>query len=351
MKKFFSLFLILALLCSCVVVSNAATPSVSVSSNKTAIDKGDTVTISVNIASGSNLYGIKFKVEYNTSDFEYVENSASASSIFMVEPNDRNKGYIIYSGVAMSPVTTGGTLMSFKLKALNYGGKISITIIEALDENDNETTVKATGLTLKCAHSNIKWNVTKKATCTEKGIETGICDCGYTGTREIPKNEHTVGDYKVTKEPTCTEKGAKQAVCAVCNKEFTEEIKALGHTYGKWVVEKEATETEKGLKKAECSLCGDIKEQIIPVINKETESSTEKPIESTTFIENTTDEITTQEITTEESSNQASSNNIEEKPSTSKTVILTIVSVLAVEAVIAGAVILIVKQRKKEKEQ
>lgn len=347
MKRFLSVFLILVIFCSLVIPVNAASPAVSVSSSKTAVDKGDTVTISVNIASGSNLYGIKFKVEYNTSDFGYVAGSVSASNIFMVEPNDRNKGCIVYSGVSMSPVTTSGALMSFKLKVLNYGGKISITVIEALDENDEATTVKATGITLKCAHSKMSWKVTEKATCTKKGVEKGTCPCGYTGTREIPMLEHTVGKYTVTKEPTCTEKGTKQAVCTVCNKEITEEIKATGHTYGKWVVEKEATETEEGLKKAECSVCGDVKEQAIPVISKETESSTE----STTFKENVKDEPTTEEKTTEETSTQASSNNVEEKPSTSKTILLTIVSVLAVEAIIAGVVILIIKQRKKEREQ
>lgn len=348
MKKLLSIFLVLALLCSCVIVSNASNPAVSISSSKTAVDKGDTVTISVKLASGSNLNGIKFKVEYNTTDFEYVTGSVSATNMFMVEPNDRNKGYIIYSGVSMSPVTAGGTLMTFKLKVLNYGGKISITVIEALDENDEATTVKATGTTLKCAHSKMNWKVSEKATCTKKGVEKGTCPCGYTATREIPMLEHTVGKYTVTKEPTCTEKGIKQAVCTICNKEFTEEIKATGHTYGKWVVEKEATETEKGLKKAECSVCGDVKEQAIPIVNKETEPSTEKPTESTTFKENVTDEPTTEEKITEEPSTQASSNNVEEKPSTSKTIALTIVSVLAVEAIIAGVVILIVKQRKKE---
>lgn len=347
MKKLLSIFLVLALLCSCAIVSSAANPAISVSSSKTAVDKDDTVTVSVNIASGSNLYGIKFKVEYNTSDFEYVAGSVSASNIFMVEPNDRNKGCIIYSGVSMSPVTASGTLMSFKLKVLNYGGKVSITVIEALDENDEATTVKATGITLKCAHSKMSWKVTEKATCTKKGVEKGTCPCGYTGTRETPMLEHTVGNYNVIKEPTCTDKGTKQAVCTVCNKEFTEEIKATGHTYGKWIVEKEATETEKGLKKAECSVCGDVKEQAIPVISKETESSTE----STTFKENVTDEPTTEENTNKEPSTQASSNNVEEKPSTTKTILLTIVSVLAVEAIIAGVVILIIKQRKKEIEQ
>lgn len=195
------------------------------------------------------------------------------------------------------------------------------------------------GTTLKCAHGKTEWKVTKPATCTAKGTETGTCSCGNVSTRDIPKTEHTVGKYTITKEPTCTEKGTKKAVCTVCNKEYIEKIKATGHTYGKRTVEKEATETEKGLKKAECTVCGDIKEKEIPIIVS--------PTEPTTFVENATDEPSS-----EEPSTQVSSGNVEEeKPSTAKTVVLTILATLGVEAIVAGLIILILKQRKKEKEQ
>lgn len=344
MKRFLSVFLILAIFCSLVIPVNAANPTVTVASSKTAVNTGDTVTITVNLSSGSNLNGIKFKVEYNTSEFQYIANSVAASDVFMVEPNDRNNGYIIYAGVSMSPVTKGGMLMTFKLKTLKYGGKISVTVIEALDGNDNETRVSATGTTLKCAHVNAEWKVTKKATCTEKGVETDTCPCGNVSTRDIPMKDHTVGKYTVTKEPTCTEKGTKKAVCTICNKEYTEEIKATGHTYGKWTVEKEATETEKGLKKAECTVCGDIKEKEIPIIVSSTEP--------TTLEDESTETLSNEEPSAEEPSTQVSSGNVEkEKSSTAKIVVLTILATLGVEAIVAGLIILILKQRKKEKEQ
>lgn len=101
------------------------------------------------------------------------------------------------------------------------------------------------GTTLKCAHGKTEWKVTKPATCTAKGTETGTCSCGNVSTRDIPKTEHTVGKYTITKEPTCTEKGTKKAVCTVCNKEYIEEIKATGHTYGKWTVEKRGNRNRK----------------------------------------------------------------------------------------------------------
>lgn len=109
---------------------------------------------------------------------------------------------------------------------------------------------------------------------------------------------------------------------------------------------------------AVCTVCGDKKEQTIPVIgstetttesevDSSTEPSTEAPTEPTTFVENATDEPSS-----EEPSTQVSPGNVEEeKPSTAKTVVLTILATLGVEAIIAGLVILILKQRKKEKEQ
>lgn len=345
MKRFLSVFLILAIFCSLVIPVNAATPTVSVSPSKTAVDAGTTVTITVKLLSGSNLGAIDLSVKYNTSEFQYVSGSVGTGGLFSMENTvDTKAGTIRYLGVTDGVVNGAGTLVSFKLKVLKYGGKISVSVGEAIDGDDKDVTssVKTSGATLKCAHGNTEWKVTKAATCTEKGSKTGTCPCGYVTTDTIPKTEHTPGKYTVTKEPTCIEKGTKKAICTGCSQEFTEEIKAAGHTYGKWTVEKEATETEKGLKKAECTVCGEIKEQTIPVIATEPESSTELT---------TLEAEVTEEPSTEESTTQASSNNVEEeKPSTAKTVILTILATLGVEAIIAGLIILILKQRKREKE-
>ena len=349
MKKFLSLFLVFTMLCACAISASAASPTVSVSPSKTAVNTGDTVTISVKISSNSNLGAIDLTVKYDTNEFQYVSGSASAGGLFSMENIvDDKAGSIRYLGVTDDVVNSAGTLVSIKLKVLKYGGKISVTVGEAIDESDKDvtSTVSATGTTLKCAHGKAVWKVTKKATCTQKGEETGTCPCGYTTTRDIAMAEHTVGKYTVTKEPTCTEKGTKKAVCTVCNKEYTEEIKATGHTYGKWTVEKEATETEKGLKVAVCTACGDKKEQVIPVISIETESSTEITTESTTFKEEVTDEPSTEENTTTESVE-----NEKNPSSTAKTIVLTILATLGVEAIIAGIIIIILKQRKKEKEQ
>ena len=44
----------------------------------------------------------------------------------------------------------------------------------------------------------------------------------------------TYGEAEVTKEATCTEKGSKKSTCTLCKAEKTEEIPAKGHTWGDW---------------------------------------------------------------------------------------------------------------------
>lgn len=371
MKRFLSLFLVFAVLCSCMISASAANPAVSVSSSQSAVNTGDTVTVSVKLASGSNLGAINLTVKYDTGEFQYVSGSASTSGLFGLEEiRDSKAGIVKYTGVTTGTVSKAGTLVSFKLKVLKYGGKITVSITEALDGNDKDVTssVKATGATLKCGHGKAVWKVTKKATCTEKGVETGTCPCGEIMARDIAKTEHKVSKYTVTKEPTCTEKGVKKAFCSVCNKEYTEEIKATGHTYGKWVIVTEATETAKGLKRTECTVCGDTKEQAIPAIG--TPTSAENTTELTTAEDKpeekpSTAEITSQDPTASEATStdigkvptnaETPSNDAEKTPtetekiqqSTVKTVVITVLATLGIEAVIAGAVILVLKKRKK----
>ena len=85
----------------------------------------------------------------------------------------------------------------------------------------------------------------KSATCTKDGNKAYYqCpDCGLLfedaeGTTEttlekvtIPATGHKMGEAEVTKPATCTEKGIKTATCEVCNEKVTTDIPALGHKY------------------------------------------------------------------------------------------------------------------------
>lgn len=69
------------------------------------------------------------------------------------------------------------------------------------------------------------WAVTKEATCTEKGIETGTCVCGDTTTREIDMIDHdyevTVEEYLINAE-TGTYRVYTTKTCKTCGDSSTE---------------------------------------------------------------------------------------------------------------------------------
>ena len=299
MKKFLSILFAIIILCMGVIPSYAASYAVSVKAPYTA-SVGETISVSVLLSANAGLGGIDLTVKFNTSEYQLVSGSVKSGSLLVGDTNTSN-GVIKYAGVSAETVKTQGTLVTFKLKVLKVGGKISVSVNDAIDGNDKDITSSflTTGATVKCSHANMKWTITKKATCTEKGEKKGTCACGYTTTNTIAKTEHS---------------------------------------YGKWTVEKEATETEKGLKWAKCTVCGEKKEQVINKL-KPTETTTETITETTTFVENTT-ESTTNEPTT------APTPQIVEKTSTAEIVAKTVAVVLGVEAL--GLVIFLICKKKKE---
>ncbi len=299
MKKILSILCALMLLCLSVFPVCAASPKISVKTVSSA-SVGDTITVSVNLSANSGLAGIQFTVKFNTKEFQLVSDSVKTSNLFVANTNI-NGGTIKYAGVSANAINSSGTLLTFKLKVIKTGGKITLAINDAIDENNNFVSVTTSGATVKCSHADMKWNVTKGATCTENGEKKGTCTCGHTATETVNK---------------------------------------VAHTYGKWTTEKEATETEKGLKWAKCSVCGEKKEQTIPMLTTTTESTTE----TTTFVENTTENTT--ESTTNEPTT-APTAPIVEKTSVAEIVIKTVAVVLGIEAL--GLLVFLMGKKKKQK--
>ncbi len=92
--------------------------------------------------------------------------------------------------------------------------------------------------------------VTKAATCVDKGLLTYTCsDCGLTYTVEtLPTGQH---DYvAAVTEPTCTEDGATVYTCSVCGDTYSEPIPATGH-----VPSAEAPTCTEGVV---CTVCGEL---------------------------------------------------------------------------------------------
>lgn len=70
------------------------------------------------------------------------------------------------------------------------------------------------------------WTVTTEPGCTEPGIKTRECDCGYTERAEIPATGHQWDEGQITKEPTEDSEGEKTFTCTVCDATYTETVKA-----------------------------------------------------------------------------------------------------------------------------
>ena len=109
--------------------------------------------------------------------------------------------------------------------------------------------------------------VTKEATCTEKGILSTVCQaCGESVDVEIPAlghNETTVEGYAAT----CTETGLTDGkYCDACDTMTVEQtqIPALGHTWGEWVEIDAPTCSAEGSQMRECDVCDEIEEGVIP---------------------------------------------------------------------------------------
>ena len=199
-----------------------------------------------------------------------------------------------------------------------YGSQVSWQGIQI--ETGNTCLTSAT-LHCVCKPNEHSWNenytVDKPASCVEEGLESihcSVCDMIQDGsTREIPKVEHSYGDWIITEEATCITDGSKEKVCSVCgdkvietiiaqghkfNEEFTidkepsciEEgskskhcakcdertevtsIPKVAHSYSDWSITKEATCTTDGSKKKECSVCGDTITETLPALGHEFET-------------------------------------------------------------------------------
>ncbi len=98
-------------------------------------------------------------------------------------------------------------------------------------------------------------------TCDKEGKEGTMCALCHEFVGEVtilPATSHTEGKWVVDKKATCTATGSKHKECTECGEVLaTETIDALGHSEGDWKVDKEATTTTAGKKHKECTECGE----------------------------------------------------------------------------------------------
>ena len=100
--------------------------------------------------------------------------------------------------------------------------------------------------------------VTTKPTCTEEGVRTYTCVCGYSYTEPIPATGHAYNGGVITTEPTCTSEGIKTFTCANCGKTYTEPVAKSAHN---WITKTEKVMNGDGsydiVSRSGCSVCGE----------------------------------------------------------------------------------------------
>ncbi len=95
------------------------------------------------------------------------------------------------------------------------------------EHNDDEHwQVCACGETTEKVAHEFTESITKQPTCTEEGVKTFSCVCGYSFTRSIEAKGHSWDEGKVTTEPTAVTPGVKTYTCKECGQTRTEAIAA-----------------------------------------------------------------------------------------------------------------------------
>lgn len=108
----------------------------------------------------------------------------------------------------------------------------------------------------KLEHSLGEWTQTITPTCLEKGQECRTCvNCEYDETREVAALNHDRIEYEA-KAPTCTEGGWEAyEACSRCGYSTCVEIPETGHQFGEWFEFQAATCTANGEERRNCSNC------------------------------------------------------------------------------------------------
>ncbi len=125
-----TLLLVAALLVSTFcILSVSAASSVTYTASNASGKTGDTVTVNVSVSKGSNLWGCKLSLLYDSSKLQYVSCSkgelASAGS---VTHNSSNSEIAFAGQVETSKVANGGVIFSVKFKILAASGSSTVTM-------------------------------------------------------------------------------------------------------------------------------------------------------------------------------------------------------------------------------
>ncbi len=208
MKKIW-IWLICALVLAALAIPVAAAPSATLSASKSTVNAGDTITVSVNVASTSCKYG-GVEVSFDSKIFELTGGKCALSGTLLAEFSTSTKDGVFAFG---SPTAVSGKVFEITLKVKDSAalGKSNVSVSLTID---GEIVSQSVGITVACKHT------------YDNGCDTTCNACG-----EKRTVSHNWGSGKVEKKVSCTQDGSKVYTCNTCGEQKTETQKAYGHDY------------------------------------------------------------------------------------------------------------------------
>lgn len=114
-------------------------------------------------------------------------------------------------------------------------------------------------------HSYGSFTTVKSPTCTEEGLEERFCVyCGGSDTRTISKLSHNYGAYETKQDATCQQGKIEVKMCLDCGYEYKRTSDPLPHNYSEFVEKVDSGCLTDGHETYKCSMCAKTKTTIFP---------------------------------------------------------------------------------------
>ncbi len=165
MKKILSVFLAaLMIFVMMPTIFAESTPVITTSVDKTNIKAGDVVTVSVKVSADSKLCALSYELNYNQSEFELIEGSASLKGVFGYEAAKNNilssgNNVFMYAGTTTENITGGEkTLLTVQFKAKGSTGKLTARVTEAYTSTGGDDYTNVLASVAAASFKNISFN-------------------------------------------------------------------------------------------------------------------------------------------------------------------------------------------------
>ncbi len=282
----------------------------SVSGSTTSGEKGQTVSVSINLNSNPGIYGLTLSVNYDNSALtltEYTVGSIFPNGGEVTQPPNLASGNVVFVGSRneISNTTATGTHLNLNFSINeaaeeNKGYTISLSVLDAINADGAKIQFTSSAGMINvvgCQHENAQWRTVTEMSCTVDGVDELYCaDCDTViETKTTPATHQWNEHYTTITEKTCTEDGLEHIVCSVCGeaKEGSERVIPASHEWNDYYSTiTAATCSEDGEEAIFCSVCDEMQSgsnRVIPAAHKWNDYYT--TIEEATCTENGSEHI------------------------------------------------------------